>query len=131
MDIITGKTKPDSGHVLWGEKSTSLLALSESKIAQAGIGRKFQRPTVFEDQSVSDNLMMALKNRVVPLPYCASRQARKIMKRFLIWPARLDYPAHCTEKPGSCHMVRNNGWKSACCWHRTRGCFWWMNPPPA
>lgn len=61
MDIITGKTKADSGSVLWGEKSLSLLSLSESRIAQEGIGRKFQRPTVFEDQTVADNLMLALK----------------------------------------------------------------------
>ncbi|MGX9355231.1 urea ABC transporter ATP-binding protein UrtD [Roseobacteraceae bacterium S113] len=66
MDIITGKTKPDEGRVLWGEKSQSLLALSESRIAQAGVGRKFQRPTVFEDQSVEDNLMLALKNNRSP-----------------------------------------------------------------
>lgn len=61
MDIVTGKTRPDSGSVLWGERSLSLLALSEAQIARAGIGRKFQRPTVFEDQSVAENLMMALK----------------------------------------------------------------------
>jgi urea transport system ATP-binding protein len=61
MDIITGKTRPDRGQVLWGEKSVSLLRMSESAIARAGVGRKFQRPTVFEDQSVFDNLMMALK----------------------------------------------------------------------
>ncbi len=61
MDIVTGKTRPDSGSVLWGEKSQSLLSMSESQIAQAGIGRKFQRPTVFEDQSVEENLMLALK----------------------------------------------------------------------
>lgn len=62
MDIVTGKTRPDKGDVLWGEKNTSLLRKSESEIALLGIGRKFQRPTVFEDQSVEDNLMMALKN---------------------------------------------------------------------
>jgi urea transport system ATP-binding protein len=67
MDIITGKTKPDEGRVIWGEKSLSLLKMSESQIAQAGIGRKFQRPTVFEDQSVSDNLMLALKKKRGPL----------------------------------------------------------------
>jgi urea transport system ATP-binding protein len=61
MDIVTGKTKPDEGSVLWGEKSVNLLKLSEAKIARAGVGRKFQRPTVFEDQSVGDNLMLALK----------------------------------------------------------------------
>ncbi|WP_376871131.1 urea ABC transporter ATP-binding protein UrtD [Albirhodobacter sp. R86504] len=61
MDIVTGKTKPDAGSVIWGEKSVNLLKLSEAKIARAGVGRKFQRPTVFEDQSVEDNLMLALK----------------------------------------------------------------------
>ena len=61
MDIVTGKTRPDEGRVTFGEKSVSLLSLSESRIAQMGVGRKFQRPTVFEDQSVADNLMMALK----------------------------------------------------------------------
>ena len=67
MDIVTGKTKPDSGRVLWGHPPVSLLSLSESDIARIGIGRKFQRPTVFEAQSVRDNLMMALKKDRNPL----------------------------------------------------------------
>ena len=61
MDIVTGKTRPDTGEVLWGATSKSLLKLSEAQIAREGICRKFQRPTVFEDQSVADNLVMALK----------------------------------------------------------------------
>jgi urea transport system ATP-binding protein len=61
MDIITGKTRPDSGSVTFGEPPVDVLKLSESQIAAAGIGRKFQRPTIFEQQSVADNLMMALK----------------------------------------------------------------------
>lgn len=60
MDIVTGKTRPDEGKVLWGERSQNLLSMSEAEIARAGVGRKFQRPTVFEDQSVEDNLMLAL-----------------------------------------------------------------------
>jgi urea ABC transporter ATP-binding protein UrtD len=67
MDIVTGKTRPDKGSVTFGERSVSLLSMSEAKIAQAGVGRKFQRPTVFEDQSVFDNLMMALKKPRGPL----------------------------------------------------------------
>ena len=67
MDIITGKTKPDEGRVLWGNKSASLLSMTESQIARAGVGRKFQRPTVFEDQSVQANLMLALKNKRGPM----------------------------------------------------------------
>lgn len=61
MDIITGKTRPDEGRVMYGDKGASLLSMSESRIAQMGVGRKFQRPTVFEDQIVRDNLMMSLK----------------------------------------------------------------------
>ena len=67
MDIVTGKTKPDEGSITWGERITPLLRMSEAQIARAGIGRKFQRPTVFEDQSVFDNLMIALKNARGPL----------------------------------------------------------------
>jgi len=66
MDVVTGKTRPDEGRILWGENSVSLLAKSESQIARAGIGRKFQRPTIFEDQSVRENLAMALKNKRGP-----------------------------------------------------------------
>ncbi len=61
MDIVTGKTRPDTGTVTYGDPGISLLRMSESRIAQAGVGRKFQRPTVFEDQSVFDNLLMALR----------------------------------------------------------------------
>lgn len=68
MDIVTGKTRPDSGRVVWGDRSLSLLKLSESQIARAGIGRKFQRPTVFEDQLVRENLMMAVKRPRGPVP---------------------------------------------------------------
>ena len=61
MDIVTGKTRPNSGTVTFGERSVSLLKLSEAQIARIGVGRKFQRPTVFEDQTVAANLTMALK----------------------------------------------------------------------
>lgn len=67
MDIVTGKTLPDSGSVTFGERPVSLLKLSEAQIARAGIGRKFQRPTVFEDQTVQENLTLALKAGRGPL----------------------------------------------------------------
>ena len=76
MDIITGKTRPDAGQVIWGERSLSLLSLSESRIAQEGIGRKFQRPTVFEDQSVADNLMLALKKDRSPFAVLRFRPSK-------------------------------------------------------
>ncbi|WP_108459024.1 urea ABC transporter ATP-binding protein UrtD [Devosia naphthalenivorans] len=60
MDIITGKTRPDDGEVLFDGR-TDLTKLDEAAIANLGIGRKFQKPTVFESQTVWDNLEMALK----------------------------------------------------------------------
>jgi urea transport system ATP-binding protein len=59
MDVITGKTRPDEGSAWFGQ-NTDLLSMSEPEIAQAGIGRKFQKPTVFEFLSVFENLELAL-----------------------------------------------------------------------
>jgi len=75
MDIVTGKTRPDEGRVVWGEKNISLLGMSESAIARAGIGRKFQKPTVFENQTVRENLAMALKNKRGPLDVLLYRRS--------------------------------------------------------
>jgi urea transport system ATP-binding protein len=59
MDVITGKTRPDHG-TAWFGRRIDLLALSEPEIAQAGIGRKFQKPTVFEHLTVFENLDLAI-----------------------------------------------------------------------
>ena len=59
MDIITGKTRPDEGTVLF-DGVTDLTRLDETRIAELGIGRKFQKPTVFESQTIHDNLLLAL-----------------------------------------------------------------------
>jgi len=60
MDIITGKTRPDDGEVFFDGR-TDLTRLDEAEIASLGIGRKFQKPTVFESHTVWDNLVLALK----------------------------------------------------------------------
>jgi urea transport system ATP-binding protein len=60
MDVITGKTRPDTGTAFFGQ-TIDLTKLSEPQIAHAGIGRKFQRPTVFENHSVYENLELAMK----------------------------------------------------------------------
>ncbi len=60
MDVITGKTRPDNGKAYFGE-TLDLTRMSEVEIAQAGIGRKFQKPTVFEALSVFENLELAQK----------------------------------------------------------------------
>ena len=58
MDVITGKTRPDAGSAWFGQ-TTDLLTMSEPEIAQVGIGRKFQKPTVFEQHTVVENLELA------------------------------------------------------------------------
>ena len=61
MDVITGKTRPDSGHAHFGS-NIDLLRLREPQIVKAGICRKFQKPTVYEELSVFENLELALVN---------------------------------------------------------------------
>ena len=76
MDVITGKTKPDCGRAMFGA-DTDLTRLDEPAIARLGIGRKFQRPTVFEPLSVRDNLLLALAgDRSSPLS-CSGRAKRR------------------------------------------------------
>ena len=72
MDVITGKTRPDKGDVYFDGGGYDLTTMDETQIATLGIGRKFQKPTVFEMHTVEDNLRLALK---------ADRQARKT----LVW----------------------------------------------
>jgi urea transport system ATP-binding protein len=60
MDVITGKTRPDSGTAFFGQ-TIDLTRLTEPEIAHEGIGRKFQKPTVFENHSVFENLELAMK----------------------------------------------------------------------
>ena len=60
MDVITGKTRPDQGTAFFGQ-TIDLTQLSEPEIARAGIGRKFQKPTVFEQHTVFENLELAMK----------------------------------------------------------------------
>ena len=69
MDVITGKTRPDTGDVYF-DGAFDLTTLDETQIAELGIGRKFQKPTVFEMHTVEDNLRLALKGE---------RRARKTL----------------------------------------------------
>jgi urea transport system ATP-binding protein len=68
MDVITGKTRPDAGTAFFGQ-TFDLTRLPETEIARLGIGRKFQKPTVFENHTVFENLELAMKTdkRVAPV----------------------------------------------------------------
>jgi urea transport system ATP-binding protein len=73
MDVITGKTRPDAGEAHFGE-AHDLARLSEAAIARAGIGRKFQKPTVFPNHTVYENLELALKTDKGVLPTLLARR---------------------------------------------------------
>jgi urea transport system ATP-binding protein len=99
MDVITGKTEPDSGKVFLGQ-SIDLTRMNEPSIARAGIGRKFQKPTVFEQHPVWENLELAMK---ADKGWWASLRAK------LDWRARLG------DLLGSCRMDRSSDSRLGCC----------------
>ena len=80
MDVITGKTRPDQGRVVFG-KDTDLTRLDEPAIADLGIGRKFQKPTVFEPHTVWDNFLLALSGDRRPRFTLWARQAAEERER--------------------------------------------------
>ena len=83
MDIITGQTKPDSGNILWGEKSINLIKKNESEIALLGIGRKFQKPTVFENKSLIENLILSQKKNRNPFNVLFQRNSEYDIKNII------------------------------------------------
>jgi urea transport system ATP-binding protein len=80
MDVITGKTRPTDGSALFAG-SHDLTKLDEAEIAELGIGRKFQTPTVFDTHSVEDNLLLALKADRSPLASLLSRRTSNERER--------------------------------------------------
>ncbi|MDB5613286.1 MAG: urtD [Devosia sp.] len=100
MDIITGKTRPDDGQVLFDGR-TDLTKLDEAAIANLGIGRKFQKPTVFESHTVWDNIEMALKKPrgvFATLFYTADAadiaRITEILETVRLLPRKDDYAAY-------------------------------------
>jgi urea transport system ATP-binding protein len=78
MDVVTGKARPDRGRAFFGQ-TLDLTRMTESQIAQAGIGRKFQKPTIFEHHSVFENLELARK---------ADKRARRTLFATIDYDAR-------------------------------------------
>ncbi len=75
MDVITGKTRPTAGHVTFAGGTHDLTRMDEASIAELGIGRKFQTPTVFDMHTVEDNLRLALKADRRALPTLFARRS--------------------------------------------------------
>ena len=115
MDVITGKTKPDTGDVLF-DGNVDLTAVDETRIANLGIGRKFQKPTVFEKLTVFENLELALKTSrrtfatlFFQLAAEQKASASTPCSTASAWPTRRAW------SPARCRTARNSGSRSACC----------------
>ena len=91
MDVITGKTRPDAGTAFFGQ-TFDLTRLPETEIARLGIGRKFQKPTVFESHTVAENLELAMKcdKRVRPTLFARLTQAQRELIARTLKTIRLD-----------------------------------------
>ncbi|MFN7572426.1 MAG: urea ABC transporter ATP-binding protein UrtD [Betaproteobacteria bacterium] len=91
MDVITGKTRPDAGTAFFGQ-TFDLTQLPETEIARLGIGRKFQKPTVFENHTVFENLELAMKTdkRVRPTLFARLTDAQRARIADMLKTIRLE-----------------------------------------
>ena len=131
MDVITGKTRPDDGDVYF-EGDIDLTKHDEAEIAELGIGRKFQKPTVFESHTIWDNLELALKGQRGVFATLFHRPSADGSGAHRGDPG--DDPARpisATGSPAASATARSSGWRSACCSRRTRSCCWSTSRPPA
>ena len=115
MDVITGKTRPDEGRARFGHQ-LDLLTMSEPEIARAGIGRKFQKPTVFEYLTVAENLELALAG---PRSFWQVLRARHDAGRPRPHGQRArhhrSWPIGARRSPARSATATSSGSRSACC----------------
>ena len=122
MDVVTGKTRPDTGQVVFGD-DTDLTRLDEPAIAALGIGRKFQKPTVFEIAfGLGQSAARAGRRPHAALYAVRAARAPTSGDRIEDILATIRLADSGTVAPPNCRTVRNNGSKSACCWRRSRDC---------
>ena len=128
LDVITGKTAPTQGDVVF--KGRSLVGNREHRIARLGIGRKFQSPRVFEQLTVQENLALAVSRPKQPWSLLfgslSAQQRDRVQQLMNIvnLQNRSDWAA------GALSTARSNGSRSRCSWVRIRICCWWMNRWP-
>jgi urea transport system ATP-binding protein len=101
--------------------------MSEYQIAQAGIGRKFQKPTVFEALTVFENLELALKTDKSVWASLAARLSGEQRQRIEEVLSTLRLLPLAQRQAGCCPTGRSSSWRSACCWCRSRSCCCWTN----
>ena len=131
MDVVTGKTRPDAGDVFF-DGSYDLSRLDETEIALLGIGRKFQKPTVFEMHTVEDNIGLALEGRPARAQDLALARDKRGNRphRTASWRPSGSRPCAAVS-PARCRTVRSSGSRSACCLRRSPSSCWSTSRLPA
>ncbi len=126
MDVITGKTRPSEGSVYLESRLLNLTQMSECQIAELGIGRKFQRPTVFQGHSVFENCELALKGAKGVFHSLFARLSKADRSRRIDEVVRRRSGLSGLRRPArrACSPTgRSSGSRSACCClPRTRRC---------
>jgi urea transport system ATP-binding protein len=100
MDIVTGKTRPDTGAVFFDHGEVDLTRHDEAAIASMGIGRKFQKPTVFDSHTVFDNVLLALKGPRGPFSALFGERNRMPLERVEAVLERVRLTAHANRRAG-------------------------------
>ena len=131
MDVVTGKTRPDEGDVYF-EGRHDLTRLDEAEIAELGVGRKFQKPTVFENHTRIRQHPARRQGAALGVRDAIRRRRPTRARDDRTHPG--DDPPRAISASGSparCRTARSNGWRSACCSPRTPSSCWSTNPSPA
>jgi ABC-type uncharacterized transport system ATPase subunit len=114
MDIVTGKTRPDTGTCWFGARM-NLLQMSEPEIAQAGIGRKFQKPTVFEHHSVFENLEFRWRAQGCLAHAAGEASVRPSVSASTRCSNLIGLADEASAMRAPCRTGRSSGSRSACC----------------
>ena len=133
MDVVTGKTRPDEGEVVLRRRRHDLTQLDETEIAELGIGRKFQKPTVFEMPHGRGQSAPRAQERPPRArdPVLARERATSAIAHRRHSRHRSGSRRCATASPAACRTARSSGSRSACCWRRSRSCCWSTSRSPA
>jgi len=113
LDLICGRTKATEGSIKFD--GTELTTMKEHQIVRAGVGRKFQNPSIYEDLTVFENLEISFPRGRRWRVRCCSSAMRKCVTGWRKWPAPSFCRTSSTSAPNTSPTARSSGWKSACC----------------
>ncbi len=129
LDLITGRTRPDSGSIEYG--GTPVTKLREYEIYRLGIGRKFQTPSVYSDHTVFENILLGLEGSRGVWRSIFGRVSSAQRERIFEVLEIIGLKDRAKRRQEISLTVRSNGLRSACCSPKMLNFSWWMSRRPA